>query len=302
MKKYVILLVVSITSQCLAVCPACVKRRAAMMANRPTIETVLPSYIDKCAAIDHVYKCFENGEYQDFLETMRQEYQKAVKKIIHQRLLATRNVKRPIRMHLARSTIDTFLAAPAKLETLKAYRADQFKNLYTLNHDTYLGFVLEFLSHTGLSEEQIQRFQIFANRVMTSLAQASPLEKKLISIDREFWLSIYLLNLKSLRTNRTELDQVGIQCLVLDFERLRQMEMACLAAGDEPFAKVIADLNSALPDLAKQLLWESFLQNAAADCFKLPEKIDQEFVDIQKEYMKQRAECIRKDRELLAFG
>ncbi len=263
-------------------CPACMRRRAEMMAKRPSLETVLPKFIKKAAAFGNVWKNFENGEYDDFFNSLHKEYLNSKSKKEFQNLL---NARSSLRYHFGQSALDTHSHYPEKLQDIRRARALMIQDLHEQSRGTYLDPILLFLSKDHLSTGLVESLNALAS------------DPNFPALDLKFCLYMHLFNLQTMRQNKPDLDAAHLHCLALDYEKLRQLEECCNQATLHHIQKIRA----VLPDLARLTHWEHFLRNLAADCFKLPQDIDQKLSDVQKEYMKQRAACMRANRELLIF-
>ena len=303
MKKLLVLLMVSSTLALHgAGCAGCAERRAKMMANRPTAAKAFRKYLEEISELDHLLDQFENGDYKTFLEGQHTAYLKELNNTAHKNLLVHRkNLYKTSRFYFGRPSLDYFVDFPSSILELQLERGEKFISLLEENTETFFEPLLTCLGTFKISEAQSTALQTLSSLRNMPQENTSELEKALIEIDEEFFVTQLLFNGSYMREKSIDLNEAAKLVTILDLEMVRQMHQACVDAHNQELANQFEVIQSMIIPMSKVLRWEKFLQMLASECYKLPGKHEKNVVEIQKQYMQQKSRLIRQNRELVLY-
>lgn len=174
--------------------------------------------------IEAVLADYRAGKYNHFLNQADEEYQESEKKFAHNDLLEQRK-------KLSTMVHDYGIEKTSALqEKIAALHEAQNRELMEicLNHpnEKMSREVRDMIFFSPSNQEQESIDYIHDLSLKFKGDGLSPIENKLISIDTEFWLKNMALEIAHVQ-NKTDQDSFVNKSLVLQLEKIKQMEEAC---------------------------------------------------------------------------
>ncbi len=300
MKKLLALFILS-TSLALhgAGCGSC---HARALANRQTLKQAFPKIVAEVDALEAVATSFESGNFEKFLERQHKIYMAAVKEPRYQSILSHKNHYRlkSQRHYFGIPSLFFFPSLSTEDLDLMIARSEKLNNLLEEHPNSYVAPLINGMNLCQLSTKQLEALSSLHEIQTQQQKSASDFDKALVRIENKFFLLQQLLMPNSMR-NGTSMEQAGQHVMILEMEMVKQMHAACVRVGDEERAEQFATLQAMIVPLTQYLKWENALQRNAWNCYKEPGKIEQQLVNIQTAYMKEKATLARNNRNLANY-
>lgn len=196
--------------------------------------------------IDAVLADYRAGKYSDFLKDTHEEYQELEKKFAHNKLLEERK-------NLSNMVHDYQLekASPLQEKITSLHEAQNRELMEICLNYPHEKISLEvhdmiFFSPNNQEKESLDYIHALSHKFKGD--GLSPIENKLIAIDIEFWIKNIALEI-AYTQKKPDHDSFAKKILVLQLEKIKQMEEAC--KGDLIDPKIKAHVDTAVAVLPK---------------------------------------------------
>jgi hypothetical protein len=188
--------------------------------------------------IDAVLADYRAGKYSDFLKDTHEEYQELEKKFAHNELLEERK-KFSTMVHDYR--LEKSSPLQEKITSLHEAQNRELLEICLNYPNEKISLEVHdmiFFSPTKKEKESLDYIHALSHKFKGD--GLSPLENRLIAIDIEFWLKNIALEI-AYTQKKTDHDSFAKKALVLQLEKIKQMEEACKGDLIDPKTKSHVD-------------------------------------------------------------